>query len=180
MKHTRDGARTSNGLMSLAEIKKGQAFAARNLAQRALAAAAMAARPAALMRRCFGALAVPAAFAFAQRILRAFARALISLRRCAADNLRLPGAGATDSPSPSWVSLPMMDVNWDCNESIFSLITITRCSSATEYSESCFISHKPALVLWRSQHVSRQLHSLYQSMKKLFLSICRAYSGLST
>jgi hypothetical protein len=53
----------------------------------------MAARPAALMQRFFGAALVPVAFA--HRIFRAFARALISLRRCAGDRRRFAGlAGA--------------------------------------------------------------------------------------
>lgn len=76
-----------------------QEFSALNLAQRALAAAAMAARPAALMRRrFFGLDAVPAAFAFAHRTLRAFASVLTSFCRCEAERCRFAGAGTPDVP----------------------------------------------------------------------------------
>jgi len=109
------------------------AFAARTLAQRALAAAEMAARPALLIRLFFGADAVPAAFAFAQRALRALARALISLRRCATDSLRfvrLVGAGA--SVGLAAATSPVMASSSPFNAKSFSLIAITRLRSTKE------------------------------------------------
>jgi hypothetical protein len=111
----------------------------------AIAAADMAARPAALIWRFFGAALVPAAFAFAQRIFRAFARALISLRRCAADSRRLgglaePGASVgLEAPTPASA---VMASNWPSNDSICSLSAIARRKSATESSPSDFIGKR--------------------------------------
>jgi len=69
----------------------------------------MAARPAALMRRFFGAALVPVTFA--HRIFRAFARALISFRRCAADRrrlVRLTGTGVSAGLAASALDSPAM------------------------------------------------------------------------
>src|ERR1017187_4596833 len=112
----------------------------------------MAARPAALMRRFFGAGLVPVAFAFAQRIFRALARALISLRRCAADRrrlARLTGAGASVGlASPA---SPFKASICPSKASICSLSAITRRRSVTESSESDFIGSKRYLQIHGSQ-----------------------------
>jgi hypothetical protein len=115
-----------------------------------LAAADMAARPAALMRRFLsGPHVVPAdAFAFAQRIFRALARALISLRRCAADRRRFARFGGSGGLgwwlAASTLDSPAMASSCPSNDSICSLSAMTRRRSATERSESDFIEEKDA------------------------------------
>jgi len=99
------------------------------LAHRALAAAEMAARPALLIRRFFGA---EAAFAFAQRIFRARAKALISLRLWAADNLRLARLAEAGASVLATATSPVMASSSPCNASIFSLSAITHLSSTKE------------------------------------------------
>jgi len=118
----------------------------------------MAARPAALIQRFVGAALASAAFAFAQRIFRALARALISLRRCAADRRRLgdlagaaaSGGGRAAPPSAS----PAMASSWPSKDSICSLITIARRKSATERSDSVFIDGR----MPTGSQVSRRRH----------------------
>ena len=103
----------------------------------------MAARPAALMRRFFGAASVP--LAFARRIFRALARALISLRRCAGDRrrfARFAGAGASANLATSALDSPAMASSCPSNDSICSLSAMTRRRSATERSVSDFIKEK--------------------------------------
>ncbi len=96
----------------------------------------MAARPAALMRCFFGAALVPVAFA--HRIFRAFARALISFRRCAADRrrlVRLTGTGVSAGLAASALDSPPMASSCPSNDSICSLSARTRRRSATERSQ---------------------------------------------
>ena len=76
-----DRAAAASLALTAGLLRRSFFLAAFTLTQRALAPAAMAALPAALNRR----LPFLAAFALAQRIFRALARALISLRRWAAD-----------------------------------------------------------------------------------------------
>jgi hypothetical protein len=94
------------------------------LAHLALAAAASLALTAGLLRRSF--LAGLAAFAFAHRIFRALARALISFRLWAADMryLRLAGAGASSGAGDGASLSPAMDSISAWRDSIFSLMAM--------------------------------------------------------
>ena len=89
------------------------------LAHLALAAALSLALTAGLLRRSF----FLAALTFAQRIFRALARAFTSLRRWAADNLRLAGVGASRLNGVG-TSPPAMDSIWPCSASICSLMAM--------------------------------------------------------